>query len=371
MKKLLTIFLILFLSSAITLGVYNFIYLPYQDDINRPGPEDDIGKKTENFESRVFAASDEAVLAPAVSADKSHINYYIKSNGNVIETDFNGKNKQVKSDFTISNLSYIKWSPDKNKVLCAVFEDNQEKPYIYNYAEKKKYDLNPNSRNIVFSPSGAKIAYNYRNNSDGTNNISIADADSKNWKVILNTRLNNPVIEWKDNFKAAIFERASYKNSSSVLIVDVADLKLDRILSGKYGLSAKFSPDGKKIIYSASDSAGKRLKLYSSDDSGENEIEIKTAAFAEKCVFSRNNKDVFCAAAQVMPSSNLPDQFYQSNFKTKDYFIKFNSETGEEEIILPKDNSLNIDARELFLSPTEDKLYFVNYVDGKLYGVSL
>lgn len=370
MKKLLIIFLILFLSSAFALGVYNFIILPHRADIGRPGTEQDILKREEDQKNRVFAISKEAVIGQAISADKAHLVYYLKSNGNVIQADLDGRNTKTISSYFISNISRIEWSPEKDKAACSRIENNQEINYIYSYNEKKKYDLSSNLGNIRFSPNNKKIAYNFIN-SAGENSISIADSDGANWNAILNTRLSNPEIQWIDSLKIAIYEHPSYKKSSSILIVDTSDSHLDRILSGKYGLAAKFSPDGKKLVYSAVNSEGKELKMaiYNISESKEQKIETKT--FAEKCAWSVNNRHIFCSVPQNMPYDNLPDQFYSSKFSSKDILIKIDSQTGEEEVILPKIDSLNIDARELFLSPTEDRIYFINHIDEKLYGVSL
>jgi len=375
MKKLLTIFIILFLGSVFALGVYNFIILPHQADINRP-PESRESKKEKTDTgiqaNNIFSISKKAVVGPVISADKAHIVYYLKSNGNVVKTGLDGQNSKAISQYLISNITNIEWSPQKDMVVCSRVEGNQEVNYIYNYADAKKYDLKPNMREIHFSPNNNKIVYSFLD-STNINNISIADSNGDNWNVILSTRLLNPKIQWIDNLKIAIYEHPSYKNSSSILIADTSDAHLDRILSGHYGLAARFSLDGKKIIYSYSDREGKKINLSFYDVSAKKEIKTKIETFAEKCVWSMNNKDVFCAVPTSLPYSNLPDQFYESNFSSADSIAKIDSETGgiKTAITLPEIDSSGIDARNLFLSPTEDRLYFINHNDEKLYGVNL
>jgi len=368
MKQLFRILLILFFSSLAFLALYNFVILPYQKDKDRPGPPN-ASEDNEEYRNKVFEISSSPVLGAAISQDKSHIVYYLKENGNIKQTDLDGQNIKTISSFYIANLSSAKWSPNKNMVVCSKLEGNKEIQYIYNYSTKKSYDLSSRMRNVCFSKNNSKIAYNYA--SDKENNISISDTDGTNWDIILNTRLNNPSLEWIDNLKIAVYEWPTYKNTSSVLIVNTSNFHLDRILSGKNGLSAKFSPDSKKVFYTYADSSGKNFKSGILEMEDKKESALESATLVEKCVWSQNNKDLYCAIPENLPYSEMPNKYYQSSFSTKDIFVKINSETNAELVILPKIASIDIDASELFLSPTEDRLYFTNKYDGFLYGLQL
>lgn len=370
MKKLLKILLLLFLLSAAALAMYNFVILPYQKERDKPGAEE-TAKNNDEQKNRVFQISKEVVLGSTISKDKNHIVYYVKETGNVKQADLDGRNIKTISTTQINNLTGIEWSSDKDKVFCARIKDNTQDLYIYDYLEKKVFPINANARNIKFSKNGQKIAYNYVNVASSENNISMADSDGKNFSVILNTRLNNPELQWIDGLRIAAWEHPSYSKSSSILIVDTASLQLERILSGKNGLSANFSPDGNKALYSYSDLSGKNLSLGIYDLKSKKEIKSNIATLAEKCVWSRNNKETYCAIGQNFPITEMPDKYYASNTSSKDYFVKINSETGKYTEVFPKIASLNIDAKELFLSPTEDRLYFVDRGDGKLYGLAL
>jgi len=384
MKKLLAVLITLFVIALSALLVYNFIIIPYQKDMERTAPDpsliDDQKKQDSQdsqanqdkiYLSKIFAISEKEVIGATISEDKNHVIYYQKNTGYVKQARLDGSGLEIVSSFAIDGLNSVAWSSDKSKVVCSKINNEGKEQYIYDYSVGKAFPLNSGLRNVVFSKNGQKIAYNYVNAVDQTSNISVADSIGENWKLILNVRINNPMIQWVDNYKLAVYEYPSFEKDSSILIIDTGDSHLERILTGNHGLSARFSPDGNNLIYSSSYSDGENLRTAFFDRKNSKKTEIDIEMFAEKCVWSKNNKDVYCAVPERLPSGNLPDVFYEKATKTKDYFVKINAETGEKTVVIPKIASLNVDAREMFLSTAEDYLYFVNYVDGKLYGVDL
>jgi len=386
MKKLLAVLITLFVAALSALLVYNFIIVPYQQDMNRAAPDpsqldqdnqekqddqNDQVNQDKNYLNKVFAISDREVIGATISEDKSHVIYYQKDTGFVKQARLDGSGLEVISSFEIDGLNSVIWSSDKSKVVCSKINNSGKEQYVYDYSVSKAFPLSSGFRNIVFSNNGQRIAYNYVNSANQTSSISVADADGENWKTVLDVRINNPIIQWVDSYKLAVYEHPSFESSSSILIIDIGDAHLDRILAGSRGLSAKFSPDGDKLLYNSSDSDGGDFQIAFFDRKSKQKTEVELKTFIEKCVWSKNNKDVYCAVLERLPSGDLPDVFYEKTTTTKDYFVKINAETGVETVIIPKITSLNVDAREMFLSTTEDYLYFVNYVDGRLYGIDL
>ena len=68
----------------------------------------------------------------------------------------------------------------------------------------------------------------------------------------------------------------------------------------------------------------------------------------------------------------MPDDYQNNKFNTSDTFWKMDIATGEKErIIEAVDIKEKYDSSSLFLSATEDALYFINKRDHKLYRISL
>jgi hypothetical protein len=68
----------------------------------------------------------------------------------------------------------------------------------------------------------------------------------------------------------------------------------------------------------------------------------------------------------------MPNDYQEKKFTTIDTFWKINVANGKKDRIAElSDIKSDYDAANLFLSSGEDTLFFVNRIDGKLYGISL
>ncbi|MBA7639710.1 hypothetical protein ES703_47370 [subsurface metagenome] len=94
---------------------------------------------------------------------------------------------------------------------------------------------------------------------------------------------------------------------------------------------------------------------------------------AEKCVWSQDPRIIFCAVPKNINDARiLPDDFYKGTFLADDDFWKINIETKEKIKILEDwDMIETYDAVDLFLSPQESYLLFINKVNGLLYSIEL
>ncbi|MDP2934538.1 MAG: hypothetical protein Q8N59_02120, partial [bacterium] len=93
----------------------------------------------------------------------------------------------------------------------------------------------------------------------------------------------------------------------------------------------------------------------------------------EKCTWPQDIRYVYCAVPKnITEAQVLPDDFYKGTFASNDDFFKINLETGEATKLL--DDSLMVetyDANDVFISPNESYLFFVNKVNGLLYSIKL
>jgi hypothetical protein len=139
-------------------------------------------------------------------------------------------------------------------------------------------------------------------------------------------------------------------------------------------LTAKWSPQGDKFIFTKTNEEGKNLYLRVALKDGSAEANINVSTFTDKCVWSQDNRTVFCAIPKnISGTETLPDDYYKGNFISDDEFWKINLETAENtSLIEPWERTEETyDAIDLFLSPLEDYLFFVNKKDGLLYSIEL
>jgi len=390
LKKIFFLSLILLVLVGGTFLVYNLFFkntklLPSQNDTkNTSLPAGGLGttdgKNNPNSTNapregktslKLKPISQEKVIAPTLTSDGQKVKYYIQ-NGQVLETDFNGLETKKISEKTLNGLLKIIWSPDKEKVIGIFNENNSIKKIFFNYANEQSSTLNSNIGFISFSPDSKKIAYQYTDPQSGQSNISIADPDGQNWKTIFKTRAENLIVEWPE--KEKISPRTLPSGLAPGLLYTLKSNSGDflKILSDKYGLIAKWSTKGDKILYSMVNTEAKNPKLFLFDTNNQQEKSLEINGLADKCVFAKDNQTIFCALPQEFSDNAIwPDDYYKGLIIVNDDFYKINLETGKKTKIAQSTLETGYDAQELFLSPQEDYLFFINRRDGLLYSLKL
>lgn len=383
-KKILIILIIILIIVFAGLLIYNFFIKKTNTEINTGNglPQGGEGQETNQnnepiipqSEKKIKAISFGPVLAPTITADKNKITYYSRENGNVWQIDFNGENPIKTSESTLDNLIKILWSPLKNKVI-SIFVDNSDNisKYSYDYGTKKALPLNKYINYIIWSPVGNKIAYQYQNDYTGDNNISISNPDGSSFVQLLKTRMKNLNLEWPKGTDIFLWEKPSGLVQSSLYSLGSTTKSFNKIIPDIYGFSPKWSLNGEKLIFSKTNSKGKNILISISNKSGSNQKSIEVATLTEKCVWSQDPRIIYCATPKnIEEAVVLPDDFYKGTFLSNDDFWKINTETNEKTKIIDDSEMIETyDANELFLSPQENYLFFVNKTNGLLYSIKL
>ena len=391
-KKALIIVSVLLVLSLGSLLVYNYFFRPTSPGAETgsggalpsasPGqnagtgsagslPGGTTGQTGQNQTAlKIKPISKEAVLSPTIGEDGQTVKYYARANGHIWESDFLGANLKKISAATLNGLIKAVWSPDAGKVI-GIFSDNDKiKKYFYDYTNNQSALLGEKVGFVAWSPDSKKIAYEFIDPVNGQNNISTANPDGTNYKNIFKTRLDNLIVEWPSKEKISLRQPPSGLAQGILYAINSATGDFNKILSDIYGLSVKWSPKADKILYSSTDDRGRNPKLTLSDETGANSKDLKLAGIADKCAWSKDDRTIFCALPQELSANAIwPDDYYKGLVILSDDFYKINLETGDKTKILGSSDQVSYDAQELFLSPKEDYLFFINKRDGLLYSL--
>ncbi len=319
---------------------------------------------------KIKPISQEKVLAPTIGRNGKTVKYFSQTNGNVYESDFDGGNLKKISSVNLNNLLKALWSPDKEKVIGIFSDNNKTKKYFYDYASNQSSLLDEKIGYAAWAPNSKKIAYQFIDSAAGQHNISVANPDGLNWKNIFKTRLENLIVEWPSNTKISLRQPVSGLAQGILYSINSETGDFSKVLSDIFGLSVKWSPKADKILFSSTNDRGQEPKLSLADESGANFKNLNLAGLADKCVWSTDDKTIFCALPQeISQNATWPDDYYKGLVILSDDLYKINLETNQKTKIIGSTDEVSYDAQELFLSPKEDYLFFINRGNGLLYSL--
>lgn len=355
-------------------GIYNFSFSAKEELSSVSPSTSSTVKPVGNSNSQILQISEEAVLAPFIDLKNSVIKYYAKETGKVYQIDFDGKNKKTVSDKSLSGLTNIVWSPDGTKVISKIIQNGIIKSYYYDYATSRGVPLRDNLDSIVWQNNN-KIFYRYYDQTSKKTSLNISNPDGSDWAKI--TDLN-----YKDVSIAPIPRTGLVSSWSRPHAFYETDFNSALVIGGenkpifreKFGADYLWNSNGSYALLSHSDQKnGAQIQLSVINSKGGEYKNLDIPTFVSKCTWSKDNKTIYYALPENMPSNMiLPNDYQDKKFTTRDSFWKLNTVTGEKAILAGTDKApTNIDASTLFLNADESMLFFINQLDNKLYRIDL
>lgn len=380
MKKIFIIFVVLFILSAIFLGVY---YLAFHDvddpvTINTPSSfnnnNDTDSKQKSSKEKYITQITEEAVIAPVITTGGGRIRYVNAANGSIEEIDLSGTNKETLFDNNFTGISAVAWSSDREKLLMQSATNKDF--YVFDIKENTKSSFKENVDTATWTTSGNRILYKYFSEDDQERSLNIANADGSDWKKIVPLNMRRASFTQIPKSASVLYWNTGSAHEKSLLysvgIVGATDPK--KIGNEPYGADYLPSPNGKMILLSALDKAGDdQIKLSLMNQNGGELRELGIPTFLPKAAWSKDSEEVYYALSSGIPEGSvLPDDYHAERFMTSDAFWKVDIETGKKKRLTPLDAiTQKYDATNLFLSPIEDTLFFINRYDDQLYRLEI
>jgi hypothetical protein len=221
---------------------------------------------------------------------------------------------------------------------------------------------------IASAPSGNSFFYLTKDQSGGAVGTVFTPVGSKTTKIFTSP-FSEWNIEWPGVSNVYLTTKPSGDVEGSVYSLNTTTGLFSKILGNIKGLTTKVSQDGNHIIYSKTTTSGPKLFVYNLRDHSTSDLAVYT--FADKCVFSINTVDAFCAVPNTIPSIENPDLWYQGLDSYNDSIYKVNTNTGSISLVINTENTSPIDATNLFLDKTERFLLFTNKKDSTLWSLDL
>ncbi len=309
-----------------------------------------------------------------------NIRYVSRENGNIYQT-YGDDIKEEKFSNTIIPRVYEAFFGNTGKTVLMRYlkgDGSTIQTYLGNMPTEKVGVTTTSTVDIVgsflpenisdlsISPDTSKVFY-IVNNEDNATGIVLNLKDNKKTQV-----LSSPFTEWLTAWGGEKIQFLNTKASGVALgyLYKIENTKIpQKVLGDIYGLSTLPSKDAKNILLNNNSLA---LSVYNINTKNTNPISLNT--HIDKCVWSKDNINIYCAVPKNVFSATYPDAWYQGEVSFDDQIWKINIGNQNTELVFDP-SSLNggveIDAIKLSLSQDENYLLFVNKKDSYLWQYQL
>ncbi len=191
----------------------------------------------------------------------------------------------------------------------------------------------------------------------------ILDWKTKKSRLVFNSKLNQWLTAWPEKNTISLTTKPTSRGGGYLYFIDLKNNREELILANLNGLMTLVSADAKKVIYSHNLNGELKLSLY--DRLKNQTIVLGVKTLAEKCVWSKDSRLVYCAVPRKLAPATYPDDWLSGEIFSSDFLWKINPETGASELVSADESSLG-DVTNLILSADNQKLVFTERQSGEL-----
>lgn len=329
-----------------------------------------ITGKVDTATAPYFVKITTSTVAPIVSPyeDVPSIRYVERMNGHIYRMFLDTKSKDKISNSTIPSIYEALFDKTGQTVIYRYLSNDKTiSSYLATLSTAKGEFLPQNISDISISPDKTKFFY-LLENSNGVTGIIETFGEAKKDSVF-SSPFTEWLSQWDNNGKVYLTTKPSYGVDGSIFILNPSTKTINKIFGGIAGLTTSVNQDGSGVLYSTSTTEGPKLSIF---DIGKNiSRDLKTFGLPEKCVWSSDNINVYCAVPNVITGNQYPDTWYQGLVSFDDFFVKINVVSGRVETIANSKYETAIDGTHLFLDDKENTLFFTNKKDSTLWGLRL
>lgn len=296
------------------------------------------------------------------------IRFVNRINGHMYKMFLDTKVQDKISNSTIPAIYESFFNYNANTIIYRYLsQENIINSFMATLGAPKGEFLPQNISDLSISTDGTKYFYLVESNNSVTGIVGKFGETNKEY--VFTSPFTEWLSQWTDNQEIFLTTKASYSTNGSIFLLNTTSKTLTKILGGIPGLTTLVSPNGLNVLYSNGTETGPKLGLF--NISKHTSKEFSSYGLPEKCVWSKDNINIYCAIPSLITGNQYPDNWYQGIISFDDYFVKINTATGERITIADSTEETPVDGTHLFLSDKEDSLFFINKKDSTLWSLSL
>jgi len=379
MKKVFSFSLGLLFLVLIFLGAYNFVF---KNNVHDPKVATDgktIIKQEASSEEKPLSVNISLVFNEDVSdvsvAEDGSFFYYSLDDKALKKANAEGKDKTILLNNLPGTPSRILWSPKKDQALLLLKQENGESLWhLVILATRTLTPLKAEISRIAWGNLGDRIFYQYTDFANGKRSLNSARPDGTEWKKITDLNFDSYIAPIPQSSQIAFWKKPNAFEITSLESISIAGESRKTLLSDRFGADYLWSPNGERILVSASsERGGKSILLNKMNGNGGEFQSLMTPTFITKTVWSKDNKTIYFALPGSLPENSiLPNDYFEKNLHSKDTFWKLDVTTGKKSRLAElKEVAQNFDSTNFILSPDESTLFFTDRSTRRLYRIEL
>lgn len=315
---------------------------------------------------KLLQLTDYPIIGPSLNRDETKVLFYKKEGGGLYAVDFDAKSTEKLSPITIVGLLDATWSSARDRSAVQYLDQDTIKSFLH-IGTSTVAVLPPDTRSPTWSPDRKSLAYLLIR--DGRANLIIADAAGKNPRTVLSNQLRDASIFWVTPDKISFVTAPSGRAEGFLFAYGRGPGSFNQVLGPRFGLTARWSPDGSKVLASFTNRTGANPQLALFDAAGKELQRLSLVTLPDKCVWSPDSKDIYCAVPRkTSPDTTWPDNYLRGELASSDRVIDINPDTGD---VTPVLDEGTLSLSNLFVTKDKSLLFFINRTDGTLWRYKL
>ena len=295
------------------------------------------------------------------------LRYVERMNGHIYKMFLDTKAKEEISNSTIPSIYEAFFDNTANSVIYRYLSnDGTINTFMATLGAPKGEFLPMGISDLSVSQDKTKFFYLTENDNGATGTVGTFGQTKRD--IVFNYSFTEWLSTWSINGKVYLTTKPSYGVNGSVFLLDTTNKTISKIFGGVPGLTTLISPNGSLVLYGTSGNTGPELGVF---DIAKHSTKDFGYGLPEKCVWGNDNVNIYCAMPNVITGNQYPDSWYQGLVSFDDYFVKINTVTGDKTTIANSVGETPVDGTHLFLSDTENLLFFTNKKDSTLWSLNL
>lgn len=321
--------------------------------------------------NKVVAGEEGSIKGVALNTNTAQILYY--QNRNFLLVDFKGKAKNSIGGYPFVDVSEVSWNKKRDK---AIIKD-RNKYFVYDVNKNAVSELADKIDYVMWGENTLddKLIYKSFDFETRIRKIAIADFDGANEEVLVEN-LPYEMVNFKNpgaNNKICYHRYPDANFEASLDCVDVKTKQIEVLHQGVFAADYLWAVNGNRLLTSyVNEQMGNKMILGTMNGKGGEFKSLNFPTTVEKCVWSKDNRRVYCAMMAISEKEAiLPNDWNSGKYKSTDSFWEIDVESGKKRRLLESAEMIVLDAEKLFLDENESFLFFTDKLSKSVYSISL